>query len=158
MNLIKINLLPYREILEQKQKKQFQLVMAFGVIAGGVAVFLIWGALAGLAIAILIGWLIYQCGVRINLARFFKITGIFLILVAAGLFAGSFRALHEAGVWNIGQTIVADFSHVLHQDSPLGVILSGFFGYTDHPVVSDIVLYFLYLIPALTIFLKRNQS
>ena len=119
---------------------------------------MIWGALAGLAIAILIGWLIYQCGVRINLARFFKITGIFLILVAAGLFAGSFRALHEAGVWNIGQTIVADFSHVLHQDSPLGVILSGFFGYTDHPVVSDIVLYFLYLIPALTIFLKRNQS
>ena len=119
---------------------------------------MIWGALTGLAIAILIGWLIYQCGVRINLARFFKITGIFLILVAAGLFAGSFRALHEAGVWNIGQTIVADFSHVLHQDSPLGVILSGFFGYTDHPVVSDIVLYFLYLIPALTIFLKRNQS
>ena len=39
MNLIKINLLPYREILEQKQKKQFQLVMAFGVI---------WGALAAL--------------------------------------------------------------------------------------------------------------
>ena len=47
MNLIKINLLPYREILEQKQKKQFQLVMAFGVIAGGVAA-LIWGALAAL--------------------------------------------------------------------------------------------------------------
>ena len=48
MNLIKINLLPYREILEQKQKKQFQLVMAFGVIGGGVAAFLIWGALAAL--------------------------------------------------------------------------------------------------------------
>lgn len=48
MNLIKINLLPYREILEQKQKKQFQLVMALGVIAGGVAAFLIWGALAAL--------------------------------------------------------------------------------------------------------------
>ena len=48
MNLIKINLLPYREILEQKQKKQFQLVMVLGVIAGGVAAFLIWGALAAL--------------------------------------------------------------------------------------------------------------
>ena len=48
MNLIKINLLPYREILEQKQKKQFQLVMAFGVIAGGVAAFLIWVAWAAL--------------------------------------------------------------------------------------------------------------
>ena len=48
MNLIKINLLPYREILEQKQKKRFQVVMLFGVAAGGVAAFLIWGALAGL--------------------------------------------------------------------------------------------------------------
>lgn len=48
MNLIKINLLPYREILEQKQKKRFQFVMLFGVAAGGVAAFLIWGALAGL--------------------------------------------------------------------------------------------------------------
>ncbi|MDO4657414.1 PilN domain-containing protein [Kingella sp. (in: b-proteobacteria)] len=48
MNLIKINLLPYREILEQKQKKQFQFVMLFGVAAGGVAAFLVWGALAGL--------------------------------------------------------------------------------------------------------------
>lgn len=48
MNLIKINLLPYREILEQKQKKQFQLVMALGVMAGIGAAFLIWGALAAL--------------------------------------------------------------------------------------------------------------
>ena len=48
MNLIKINLLPYREILEQKQKKRFQVVMLFGVAAGGIAAFLIWGALAGL--------------------------------------------------------------------------------------------------------------
>ena len=48
MNLIKINLLPYREILEQKQKKRFQFVMLFGVAAGGVATFLVWGALAGL--------------------------------------------------------------------------------------------------------------
>ena len=48
MNLIKINLLPYREILEQKQKKRFQFVMLFGVAAGGVAAFLVWGALAGL--------------------------------------------------------------------------------------------------------------
>ena len=48
MTLIKINLLPSREILEQKQKKQFQLVMVLGVIAGGVAAFLIWGALAAL--------------------------------------------------------------------------------------------------------------
>ncbi|MDO4434173.1 MAG: PilN domain-containing protein [Alysiella sp.] len=34
MNLIKINLLPYRELQEQKRKKQFQSLMLFGALAG----------------------------------------------------------------------------------------------------------------------------
>lgn len=37
MNLIKVNLLPYREMREAKLKKQFQLIMALGAIAGVVA-------------------------------------------------------------------------------------------------------------------------
>lgn len=115
------------------------------------------GAVLGLLIAIVIGWLIYQGGMRINLAKFFRWTGVFLIFVAAGLFAGAFRALHEAGVWNIGQNVIADFSSVLHEDSPLGVLLGGFFGYTDHPVLSDVVLYFAYLIPVLFLFLKGSK-
>lgn len=34
MNLIKINLLPYREIQEQKQKKQFQNLSVLGALVG----------------------------------------------------------------------------------------------------------------------------
>lgn len=34
MNLIKVNLLPYREMREAKLKKQFQGIMAFGAIIG----------------------------------------------------------------------------------------------------------------------------
>lgn len=56
-----------------------------------------------------------------------------MIAVAAGLFAGLLRALHEAGIWNALQDIVFDSSKYLHEDSPLGVLLGGFFGYTDHP-------------------------
>lgn len=116
------------------------------------------GAVLGLTAAICIGLLIYQGGIRLNLARFFKWTGVFLILVAAGLFTGAFRALHEAGIWNIGQTILADWSGYVHEQSPLGVILGGFFGYTDHPTVSDAVLYGLYLLPALWLFLRQPQQ
>ncbi|XXQ69445.1 PilN domain-containing protein [Neisseriaceae bacterium B1] len=47
MNLIKINLLPYREIREQKQKKQFQQIMLLGAAAGLVLSGLIWSALEG---------------------------------------------------------------------------------------------------------------
>lgn len=45
MNLIKINLLPYREWQEQKRKKQFQMILGLGAIAGLVLCGLIYTAL-----------------------------------------------------------------------------------------------------------------
>lgn len=116
------------------------------------------GAAAGLLASAVVGVLLYQGGIRLNLARFFRWTGVFLIFVAAGLLSGAFRALHEAGVWNIGQTVIADFSHILHDDSPLGVVLGGFFGYTAHPTVSDAAWYFVYLIPVLFWFLRGSRA
>ncbi|MDO5059560.1 MAG: iron uptake transporter permease EfeU, partial [Neisseria sp.] len=116
------------------------------------------GAALGLLASAVVGVLLYQGGIRLNLGKFFRITGIFLIFVAAGLFSGAFRALHEAGVWNIGQTVLADFSAVLHEDSPLGVLAGGFFGYTDHPTVSDAVTYLLYLIPVLFWFMRGSRA
>lgn len=116
------------------------------------------GAVLGLVAAAVIGYLIYKGGVKINLGKFFQWTGVLLIFVAAGLLAGAFRALHEAGVWNIGQTIVFDSSHILHNDSVMGVLMGGFFGYTDHPVVSDLVLYFAYLITVLYLFFRQQKA
>ena len=55
------------------------------------------GAVLGIAIAVAIGVGIFRGGVRLDLARFFRITGIFLVLVAAGLVLSSLRTAHEAG-------------------------------------------------------------
>lgn len=46
MNLIKVNLLPYREMHEAKLKKQFQAIMAIGAIAGVVAAGVIYFGLS----------------------------------------------------------------------------------------------------------------
>ena len=51
-------------------------------------------ALAGLAAAVAIGWAIFAAGIRIDLRRFFTITGVVLIFVSAGLVA---FAVHEFG-------------------------------------------------------------
>ena len=114
------------------------------------------GAVLGLMAAVVIGALVYQGGMRLNLAKFFRWTGAFLIVVAAGLLAGSLRALHEAGVWNYLQTTVFDISHILHEDSPLGVLLGGFFGYTDHPTQGEVLVWLLYLIPVMYWFLRGS--
>ncbi|MCF7530574.1 iron uptake transporter permease EfeU [Neisseria lisongii] len=115
------------------------------------------GALAGLAAAAAVGALVYQGGMRLNLAKFFRMTGAFLIVVAAGLLAGSLRALHEAGIWNSLQNVVFDASSLLHEDSPLGVLLGGFFGYTDHPTEGEIWAWLLYCVPAMIWFLHGTR-
>ena len=115
------------------------------------------GAVLGLLAAVVIGALIYQGGMRLNLAKFFRWTGAFLIVVAAGLVAGSLRALHEAGVWNHLQEVVFDSSKYLHEDSPLGVLLGGFFGYTDHPTQGEVLAWLLYLVPAMIWFLHGSK-
>ncbi|WP_308860951.1 iron uptake transporter permease EfeU [Neisseria mucosa] len=115
------------------------------------------GAVLGLLTAVIIGALIYQGGMRLNLAKFFRWTGAFLIVVAAGLVAGSLRALHEAGVWNHLQEVVFDSSKYLHEDSPLGVLLGGFFGYTDHPTQGEVLAWLLYLVPVMIWFLYGSR-
>ena len=54
----------------------------------------------GLATAVVLGFLLYWGGIRLNLGAFFKWTSLFILFVAAGLAAGAIRAFHEAGLWN----------------------------------------------------------
>ena len=110
------------------------------------------GAMLGLACAVGVGLLIYWGGVKLDLRRFFKFTGVFIIFVAAGLLAGFLKTMHEAGLWNGLQQVVADWSGVLPADGPLGTVLAGMFGYNDNPTLGQVLIYFAYLIPALVLF------
>ena len=110
------------------------------------------GAALGLVCAIGVGLLIYWGGVKLDLRRFFRFTGVFIIFVAAGLLAGGLRSLHEAGLWNGLQQVVADWSDVLPADGALGTVLAGMFGYNDNPTLGEVIAYFAYLIPALVLF------
>jgi len=110
------------------------------------------GALLGLAAAMVLGFLIYYGGVKLHLAKFFKWTSLFILFVAAGLAAGAIRAFHEAGLWNSMQDVAFDLSNVLSTHSLFGTLLEGMFGYQETPTVSEVTVYFLYLIPALVLF------
>ncbi|MBT9387008.1 FTR1 family protein [Pseudooceanicola sp. CBS1P-1] len=112
------------------------------------------GALAGIAVAALVGWGIYAGALKLNLARFFRWTGIFIIFVAAGLLAGSVKAFHEAGLWNGLQEVVWDASGWLPESSPLGTVLGGVLGYRDTPTLGELIVYLAFLAGALFVFLR----
>ncbi|EFF01925.1 ferrous iron permease efeU [Escherichia coli FVEC1412] len=86
------------------------------------------------------------------LVHFFKWTSLFILFVAAGLAAGAIRAFHEAGLWNHFQEIAFDMSAVLSTHSLFGTLMEGIFGYQEAPSVSEVAVWFIYLIPALVAF------
>ncbi|XTZ36974.1 iron uptake transporter permease EfeU [Salmonella enterica] len=116
------------------------------------------GAVVGLLTAVVLGFLLYWGGVRLNLAAFFRWTSLFILFVAAGLTAGAIRAFHEAGLWNHFQGIAFDLSNVLTTHSLTGTLLEGIFGYQEAPSVSEVCVYFFYLIPALMFFIFPSRS
>jgi len=110
------------------------------------------GGLLGLAGAIVTGWAIFVAGRRVNLRRFFTVTGTILIFVAAGLVAFAVHEFGEAGL--IANTGVAfDLGAVLSDTSPLGSILHGLFGYRSAPTILELVGYLAYLVPVLVLFI-----
>ncbi len=111
------------------------------------------GGVLGLAVAMGLGWAIFAAGIRINLSRFFTVTAILLIFVAAGLVVYAINEFTEAG-WLPVFTPLFDFSGILPQSSPLGSVLTGMFGYRAQPTGLQIAAYLLYLVPVLFLYLS----
>lgn len=116
------------------------------------------GALAGIAVSVALGIALYKGGIRLDLRRFFRFTGVFILVVAAGLLAGVLRKFHEAGIWNGLQTVVVDMSNILPEDGPLGAVLSGMFGYQAVPVVGEVIAYVAFLVITLFFFFRPAAS
>jgi high-affinity iron transporter len=109
------------------------------------------GAVLGIVVAIAIGYAIYRGGVNINMARFFKLTGIVLVLVAAGLLATAAHTAHEAGWLNGLQGHALDLQWLVHPGSVRAALLTGIFGLQPRPAWAEVVVWFAYAVPFLAI-------
>lgn len=105
------------------------------------------GAIIGLLMAVAIGWGIYIGGVRINLAKFFRVTGVFLILVAAGLVITALRTAHEAGWLNAGQQAVVNLSWLVAPGTIQSALITGVLGIPADPRRIEVIGWLAYLIP-----------
>jgi high-affinity iron transporter len=112
------------------------------------------GLLIGVAIAAAIAWGMYAGAVRINLAKFFSYTGVFLILVAAGILSYGVGALQTVG-WLPGATARAfDISTWMNWSSWYGEIVQGIFNISPTPTVLQLLCWLAYLAVVLTLFLR----
>ncbi len=107
------------------------------------------GAALGVLVAVGLGYGIYRGSVHIDLARFFTITAVFLVLVAAGLFVSAVHTAHEATWINVGQAQVADLSAIVQPGTPISSLLTGVLGIQPQPTVIEVVAWLIYLVPML---------
>ncbi|HEU5267921.1 MAG TPA: iron uptake transporter permease EfeU [Jatrophihabitans sp.] len=121
------------------------LLAAFNEAGSSVAAGL--GAVLGIAVAIGLGYGIYRGGVRLNLSKFFRATGLVLVLVAAGLVVNALHTAHEAGWLDIGQGATVDLSWLVSPGSIQASLLTGMLGIQSHPVVIEAIGWLVYLIP-----------
>jgi len=112
------------------------------------------GWVIGLGGAVVLGWLIYRGAVKINLAIFFRYTGILLVLVAAGILAYGIHDLQEAGFLPGLTTLAFDVSATVDPGSWYATLLKGIFNFTPATTVLQAIAWVLYVGIVLTLFLR----
>jgi high-affinity iron transporter len=108
---------------------------------------------AGVLTSVLIGFGLYAGAIRVNLSKFFTVSGVLLIFVAAGILKYGVHDFQEAGVLPGLNTIAFDISGVLDPSSWYGAAIAGMFNITAAPTVLETIAYLAYLVPVLVIFL-----
>lgn len=116
------------------------------------------GSAVGLIIAVALGVAIFQGSRRLNLRQFFTVTGVFLIVFAAGLLAHAVHEFQEVGalpelvegVWNT--------SGIVGQESHAGQFLEALFGYNAEPSLLEVLVWLGFAGVALTLFLRPLVS
>ncbi len=113
------------------------------------------GAALGVLTAIVVSYLIYRGFVHINLARFFTWTGVFLVIVAAGVLSYGIGDLQEAGILpGLGRPVY-DLSNVIPPSSWYGTLLQALFNYDAEPTMLQLVAWIAYLVVAMALLVRQ---
>jgi high-affinity iron transporter len=116
------------------------------------------GAAVGLAISISLGVAIYMGSRRLDLRQFFTVTGLLLIVFAAGLLAHATHEFQEAGLLPTVIEHLWNTNSVVSENSHFGKFLTALFGYNGDPSALEVGVWLVYLGTALAFFLRPLLS
>ena len=112
------------------------------------------GFVAGIVVAVGLGVLIYRGAVRINLSKFFRYTGIALIVVAAGILSYGIHDLQEAAFLPGLNSLAFDVSGTIAPDSWYGTLLKGTVNFTPNTTWLQAIAWTVYLVVVMTLFVR----
>lgn len=116
------------------------------------------GALLGLVIAALISFAFFKAAVRLNLRKFFMVTGFLLIFIAAGLVGHALLSAHELGLIPPIISEVWNTNGIIDEDGLLGRVLHAFIGYDGNPSLMWVLGYLGYVFVFGQKFLQNSGS
>jgi high-affinity iron transporter len=119
---------------------------------------LLVGGVAGMLIAIVLAFVLYKGILKFPLRKFFTISGILLILFAAGLFAHGIHEFQEAGVVPVVSEHIWDVNHILDEKGDVGSLFKGLFGYNGNPNLLEVLGYGLYLLIIAGIWVRIDKK
>jgi len=115
------------------------------------------GTILGIGTAALLSWTLFATTVRLDLRKFFQVTGFMLILFAAGLVAHGINEFNQVGWIPVIVAHVWDVNSILNEDSLVGQLFQTLFGYNGNPSLTEMVAYFAYII-TVVIFWRRDNK
>jgi high-affinity iron transporter len=116
------------------------------------------GAVLGLLFATVLGYLIYRGAVKLNLTTFFKWTGAFLILVAAGIAAYGVHELQEVGLLPFLTANTYDLSEWFPKYSIQEVLLSGTVAFRAAPSQLETLVWVAFVLPVSYLYAKQYSK
>ncbi len=123
-----------------------------------------WGAITGALIAATVCYFFFKGTMRIPLKTFFKVTGVFIVLIAAGLFVQGISVMQDIKLigsvmphvydltWFLPEHPI-DHAHFLRDtgtapifSGDVGIFFKALFGYSSMPSIEEIIAYIGYFV------------
>ncbi|NKQ56663.1 iron transporter [Amycolatopsis sp. K13G38] len=109
----------------------------------------------GIVLAVVLAYLLYRGAVRFNLGKFFTVTGVLLVFVAAGVLGYGLHDLQEAGFIPGLHTLAFDASGAIPETSWYGALLKGIFNYSQQTTMLQAIAWVAYVVIVLPLFLRQ---
>ena len=116
------------------------------------------GLVLGLALSVGLGYLIYNRSVKINLSKFFTVTGVALIIVAAGVLSYGVHEFQELGWLPGADDFIWDVTPWIAKESVLASLLGGAIGFDTTTSWVQILAWGVYLTAVLVPYLSNKSQ